>query len=305
MASGNTFTDLHFSYFIGIATISQIVRQVFSAVFIDLKDECIPTPSESKWKEIAEGFFVNSNFPNCLGAIDGKHIRIICPPQSGSLNFNYKKYFSIVLLAMCDADYNFIYINVGASGSNADSAIFRNSQLYARLDNETLNVPGPQELPIICADEVNQSNVRPKLPFVIVGDDAFGLSSYVMRPYARDNGSYKQKIFNYRLSRARRYIECTFGMMANKFRLFHRPINVKIDLAQIIVKAACVLHNFIRKRDGYRVRDTLTTDNFSGPLPRQQNDPDIRQASSTRELFSEYFIKEGKLSWQDRYVIGL
>lgn len=205
---------------------------------------------------------------------------------------------------MCDADYNFTYINVGANGSNADSAIFKKSQLYARLEKETLGVPDPQELPIICASEANPSNVRPKLPFVIVGDEAFGLSSHVMRPYARDNLSCKQKIFSYRLSRARRYIECTFGMMSNKFRLFHRPINVKMDLAQIILKA-CLLHNFIRKRDGYRDRDTLVINGFSGSLPRQQTERNIRQASNTRDLFAEYFMKEGKLSWQDRYVIGL
>lgn len=93
--------------------------------------------------------------------------------------------------------------------------------------------------------------------------------------------------------------------MSNKFRLFHRPINVKMDLAQITVKTACVLHNFIRKRDGYRVRDTLIIDSFSGSLPRQQTERDVRQAVSTRDLFAEYFIKEGKLSRQDRYVIGL
>lgn len=65
-----------------------------------------------------------------------------------------------------------------------------------------------------------------------------------------------KKNFNYRLSRVRRYIECTtvptFKILSNKWRIFHRTLNVKLDLAQIIIKACCILHNFVRVRDGYR-----------------------------------------------------
>ncbi|XP_050664788.1 uncharacterized protein LOC126965301 [Leptidea sinapis] len=304
LATGNTFTDLHYSYVIGIATISEIVTQVCYIIWIELKSECIPQLNGIKWKEIAEGFLTYTNFPNCLGAIDGKHIRVIRPPHSGSLYFNYKKYYSVVLLAMCDADYNFTYINVGTSGSNADSTIFRRSHLYTKLESNTLGIPDPQELPIICPEVAYPSSVRAKLPFVIVGDEAFGLSSHVMRPYARDNLPYRKKIFNYRLSRARRYIECTFGIMSNKFRIFHRSMTVKLDLAQLIVKTACVLHNFIRKRDGYMVSHTFVTNGFTGPLPRQQTESSNTSASNIRDIFADYFINEGKVSWQHRYIIN-
>lgn len=46
--------------------------------------------------------------------------------------------------------------------------------------------------------------------------------------------------------------------MSNKFRVFHTPINVNFDVTMNIVKACCVLHNFIRLRNGYRIEDTLT-----------------------------------------------
>lgn len=68
------------------------------------------------WLEIANKFEVSANFPHCVSAVDGKHIRVIKPNKSGSMFLNYKHYFSIVLMAVADSDYNFIYINVGAYG---------------------------------------------------------------------------------------------------------------------------------------------------------------------------------------------
>jgi hypothetical protein len=65
--------------------------------------------------KIARGFHERANFPNCIGAIDGKHIRIIKPKDSGSRYYNYKSYFSVVLLAICDADYTrmFTFLDIG------------------------------------------------------------------------------------------------------------------------------------------------------------------------------------------------
>lgn len=95
-------------------------------------------------------------------------------------------------------------------------------------------------------------------PFVIVADEAFGLSKNILRTYARNNLNYKKKFFNYRLSRARRNIECSFGILSNKFRIFHKPMNVNVELAVCIVKACCILHNFIRVRDGFNFENTLS-----------------------------------------------
>ncbi|KAJ8949461.1 hypothetical protein NQ318_007562, partial [Aromia moschata] len=80
-----------------------------------------------------------TNFPNCLGAIDGKHIRIKMPPCSGSEYFNFKKYFSIILLAVVDADQCFTFVDVGHSGRNSDSNIFFELFfLSKRLENSLL-----------------------------------------------------------------------------------------------------------------------------------------------------------------------
>jgi len=57
----------------------------------------------------------------------------------------------------------------------------------------------------------------------------------------------KNKIFNYTLSRARQTVECTFGILASRFRVFRKPFEIKVESVDNVVKAACVLHNYLRK----------------------------------------------------------
>lgn len=135
------------------------------------------------WQDIAAGFLQRTNFPNCVGAIDGKHIRIINPVGGGSMFYNYKHFYSIVLLAVCDADYCFTYVNVGAYGKNSDASIFRDSEIYRRLENGTLNIPGPKPLP----------GTNNPVQHVIVGDGAFGISNSIMKPYVRSNMTHKKR----------------------------------------------------------------------------------------------------------------
>lgn len=70
--------------------------------------------------------------------------------------------------------------------------------------------------------------------------------------------NWRERIFNYRLSTARHYIESVFGILAIKWRIFHGPLDVSIDMAEIIIQACCVLHNFLRQQDGHNIEDTRT-----------------------------------------------
>lgn len=109
------------------------MEQVCKVLWIKLKRTFMPEMTTEKWKEVEDGFRKYANFPNCIGAIDGKHIELIQPEHTGSLFFNYKTYFSSVLLAVCDANYCFVYVNVGSYGKTSDSAIFQHSDFFKRM----------------------------------------------------------------------------------------------------------------------------------------------------------------------------
>ncbi|XP_046986143.1 uncharacterized protein LOC124556195 [Schistocerca americana] len=146
LGAGSSMMGLHFQYRIGVSTISYIIRHVCSAIWRKMKSICFPDLSKDLWLASAEGFHKKANFPHCVGAVDGKHIRIVKPTSSGSLYYNYKNYFSILLLAVCDSTYKFLFIDVGAYGKSSDSTVFRNTVLNNKLQDGTLDLPAPKQL---------------------------------------------------------------------------------------------------------------------------------------------------------------
>ncbi|XP_050293569.1 uncharacterized protein LOC126734088 [Anthonomus grandis grandis] len=290
LSTGNSFAALQFEFNIARCTIGKIIREVCRAIWTCLKDREMPEPTTEMWLDIADKFYMKTDFPNCVGAIDGKHIRCINPHNSGSNYFNYKKYFSVVLMAVVDANLSFIAINVGAYGKEGDSTVFRDSPLGKKLYSGALNLPPPRCLPNI--DDNPQ-------PFVMVGDEAFKISSNLLRPYPSRNLTPCKRVFNYRLSRCRRTVECAFGVLSNKWRVFHSAILVQPEFIDDIVKACCILHNYVRKRDGINFEDMDTyslsdIDNFGESIRGQGLD--------IRDYFANYFMGPGAVSFQDKYM---
>jgi len=198
--------------------------------------ETKPEPTTEHWLEISNTFYSKTNSPNCLGAVDGKHIRIQNLKSTGSLFFNYKKYFSIILIAVVDANLSFIYIDVGSYGKESDSNIFKKNSFGKKLYSNALNIPDPIPLP---------SSQSPPQPYVFVGDEAFAIHTNLLGPYTKRGLNNERRIFNYRLSRARRTVECAFGLLANKWRVLHTTILVSPKFVNDIVKSCCVLYNFV------------------------------------------------------------
>eukprot|EP00057_Strongylocentrotus_purpuratus_P007942 XP_011662416.1 PREDICTED: uncharacterized protein LOC762755 [Strongylocentrotus purpuratus] len=128
------------------------------------------------------------------------------PTKSGSLYFNYKQFFSVVLMALVDSKYQFMWIDVGGVGHQSDAQIYNNSELKECIEAGTLGIPDPVPLP--------HDDEEHPMPYFFLGDDAFAMRTYMMKPYGRRNMVQQQKIFNYRLSRARRVVENAFGILA-------------------------------------------------------------------------------------------
>ena len=87
--------------------------------------------------------------PHCIGEIDGKHIAVKAPFKSDSLFHNYKSFFSIVLMAICDPEYCFTYVDLGNYGSNNDSGVRLNSQMEKYFKERKINIPNLQILTVL------------------------------------------------------------------------------------------------------------------------------------------------------------
>lgn len=256
----------------------------------------MPIPNEELWLKTATDFNARFNFPNCLGAIDGKHIRIKKPNRSGSKFYNYKGYFSIVLLAVTDANGKFIVIDAGSCGGNSDGGVFSRSEFGKRLLAGKLDLPQETVVP----------DTDITLPFVFVTDDAFPLRENMMKPFPHRQLTLDKEIFNYRLSRARNSVECSFGKIAQMWRILLRQMDEQPEAATDVVKAITVLHNFILMQEPERA----TVVNNDGDDVIEPNIPTfetLQQSKSratksglqVRNAFMRHFESpQGAVPWQ-------
>ena len=90
LASGDSFGSLALLFQLGKQTISNAIYDTCEAIWSCLQEKYLPTPDRSIWIENAKKFHDRWQFPHCIGAIDGKHVVMQCPANSGSLCFNYK-----------------------------------------------------------------------------------------------------------------------------------------------------------------------------------------------------------------------
>ncbi|XP_011700373.1 PREDICTED: uncharacterized protein LOC105457418 [Wasmannia auropunctata] len=154
-------------------------------------------------------------------------------------------------------------------------------------------------------------------PHVFVADEAFPLKSYLMRPYPRSALQDKQRVFNYRLSRARRVIENTFGILVSRWRILRRPICHYPHNVEVIIQALVCLHNFImteQSKDTFQRRNYCPStyvdhDNENGDIipgawrieenqrglqriKRTGSNNPARKAAQFRDTLCDYFISE-------------
>lgn len=132
-----------------------------------------------------------------------------------------------------------------------------------------------------------------------------------MRPNPRRTLTNKKRIFNYRISRGRKTVECSFGMMSQKFEVLMSPIRCTNETTiNNIIRSVCILHNFIRKMEGQKYIPSIdfnvnNPEDFQVPNEfirdnQDQNElPRTQTASDLRAYLSSYFVKPyASLPWQ-------
>lgn len=291
-----TYGDLEFEFQVSRKTVGRIVKETCKTIWDIMQPQEMPTPNQEIWLQKTKEFQTVTQFPNCIGSVDGKHIRLVCPNKTGSEYFNFKKFFSIVLMAVADANYYFTAIDVGAYGREGDPTIFNKSNFGQRLKNNELDLPPDSQLPV-----PTNCDTGPCVPYVLLGDEAFGLSKHVMRPYPSKKLTHEKRIYNYRHCRGRRVVECSFGILSNKWRVLHSAMLIQPEAAIIVVEACCVLHNFVRRRDGYLFEDTLTC--ALKDIEETAAVSGISKGIDVREVFCDYFNGVGALPWQNKRVL--
>lgn len=180
--------SMSYHYLAGISTISHIIGEICDAIWNSTRQEVIP-PSKTtvEWLHLAKEFEERWNFNYCIGAIDDKHVIIECPPNAGSSYYNYKNSHSIVLLGICDTQYSFTFVDIGVMVEFLEKN-FTHSKMGLKFHSNEMNVPVPESL----------SPGGPSLPYVLVGDEAFQLTDYLLRPYPGKGGlNDERNIFNY------------------------------------------------------------------------------------------------------------
>ncbi|KAM4019366.1 uncharacterized protein ACNLHF_000069 [Anomaloglossus baeobatrachus] len=284
LATGRSLQDLHFSAAVSRSLLSVIIPETCNAIVCSLRSDNQFPKTEKAWKKIAKDFEQLWQFPNCGGALDGKHVRITQPTNSGSYFYNYKGYFSVIMMALVNANYEFINVDVGMNGRVSDGGVLEHTMFGEHLQNGALHLPP-------------NSETTGNLNFVFVGDEAFPLHANLLKPFPQSTLTQERRIFNYRLSRARRVVENAFGIMANRFRVFHTPINLKLQSIDSVVLACCTLHNFLPSGSGWVVSPSEDeADEPQNQIPALQELVDShRRLLASHRCLSEDIRQYGKM----------
>ena len=131
LATGESYVSLMYQFRVHSSTISKFIPVVCNKIYETFKERFLRLPDTTEeWEIIEHETRCLWQFPKCIGVADGKHIAIIHPSNSGSEFYNYKGFFSIVLLAIVDYNYKFIFADVGCQGRISDGGVNRNSFFY-------------------------------------------------------------------------------------------------------------------------------------------------------------------------------
>ncbi|CAN2391161.1 hypothetical protein PRIEUP_LOCUS1200, partial [Pristimantis euphronides] len=299
LATGRSLQHLMSTAAISVPALSSIIPVTCEAIVGALREEYFKFPKNpQEWNKVADEFERLWQLPNCGGVLDGKHVRIARPANSGAYYNNYKGYCSIILTTLVNANYEFLMVDVGRNGQISDGEFLEQTQFINLLQNDELQLP---------ANEDTQQNLH----FVFIGDEAFPLHKHLLKPFPETPLTEERKIFNYHLSRARCAADNAFALMANRFRIFQTAINLLPEKIEKVVLASCALHNYLLRHDtqAYCPPSMMDMDNVNShdmisdewrieaegiaSLEPGYVHPVCDEAIRSREQYAEYFNGAG------------
>ena len=322
LATGESYESLMYQFRVHSCTIAKFIPVVCSKIYETFKGQFLRLPNTTEeWEIIEHETRRLWQFPNCIGAADGKHVAILHPSNSGSEFYNYKGFFSIVLLAIVDYNYKFIFADVGCQGRISDGGVYRNSFFYKATQENLLDLPPDKPLPVSNNPYYDSQNTEP-MPYVFLADDAFPLGKHCLKPYSQSGLTPMKRVFNYRLSRFRRVTENAFGILTNRFRVFTTKMYLDPDKATTITLASLVLHNMLRQLshesytpDGFIDMETSNGEILQGEwregnvgasvlqsLPNCNTRKTTKRAQEVRDAFANHFWGPGQIPWQWKMI---
>lgn len=197
-------------------------------------------------------------------------------------------------MAAVNHAYEFTWFSIGAYGGESDGGILSKTEFGMDLENDQLNIP--KEL-------LTLPGSNTKVPYFFIGDDAFALKKNFMKPYQSQNLSEVERIYNYRISRARRCVESAFGILAMRWRILERPIGLNPETIDNLIKTSICLHNFLSS-----MNDTNSDIEAFKEKQKQKDCDEVclgneiecePEATVIRQLLTNYFISsQGEVPWQ-------
>ena len=226
---------------LGKSTVHDILRQVCSAIS-DQFGHLIAWPVGRRLVRTAEGFQSKQWFPNCIGAIDGSHIYVAAPSNTivEADHRNRNKSFSILLQGVVDSKCYFTSINTGPPWSLHDSAHFKRTELYQKVEEGIMGG---------FHDDPSTLGAGLSFPPYIVADRGYPLLNWCITPFKMGPMgmplSREETWFNRKHSSTRMSVERGFGILKARFKEIGTKSSLKLDFLPIVVHCCCVLHNIL------------------------------------------------------------
>ncbi len=251
MATGCDLTDIHDSFQVGLNTTSKVAAEVNDAIIAVFEPEVLQPPSTFKeWWGVTQCFKRWWNLPHCLGTLDSKLCKLInASSHSDSSCYNYKKFFSIIPLPLVNANYEFLWIDVGANSACLDAQIYNGYSLCKAISLRPSR--GQDRSDWQTAIKIYEVLTSSWL-MMLLHWSLRCWKLWLLKPYAKLAGSalrltYRQKVLNYCLLRGWRIIANTFGILAQWWRVLKKGIQLYPHKAWELILTCIILQNLMKK----------------------------------------------------------